>query len=672
MAKTYYNGRMSMFGNLEEATKDVYDRFGQNSSFAVESVTGSYYDKIAGLNDDYIKNTRNDSNIFDDFRESYQFNPRRLADYREALTSDIIAELMSSDDPHMAYTADMINEQFDLRTQDRDFKRGGASVDSYTKMFEGSTADVMNYRPMPELDLPIIPAHTISNVAKDIISTEVVKAPKFNKHLYQQFIIDTVTQEEFQVDKLFYGELKDANDQVITPESVSSRGEGLPIDKRPVALPTKGATATDDFNVITTLTEGTTFDKLDWQFRIIGFVVGDIGAPDADGTYPKSVIEDGGDGTYYPLPRPLSFDPYTGALIGTPQGDAAISFTDVDGNKINDKLVANANLAKGTVNVFSCYGQIKAVIFDGKLSNEFNNRTLGVLEKTTLTEFNIPQAVRFSHNLTREELDDFQVFMKKDLTVRVVELIKDNSDLFEDQSVLDFYERDWLSLQGSKVVADIFNYESFGQEVVCGLKPPVGYAGNPISFQTEVLQWYIQSLLTAISEKAKLDVLSYVLMANPIVAAYLNAFTEWTTNAGGAISGITLNHSYGKGIVNGVTIRVVVSTRFKKTADVTFTPDGSQDPVTENLPFIDIKAFPTDNQHMTYKHWKYTSYVVQTPSDAGFLAPVGGVANPGGQYMVITSARRYGNDRLQGIAARVYLDYTRTSDLNPFSFGLVK
>jgi len=675
--KTYLYGKPSIFGDPNSDTiRDLYDRSDASFSHYNDDNNGGF-DYKSLLEKVLFNPTSDGGNVLTDFHQKYKGSRSRLESLRSDLVKPCMEELMVLDDPHMTYTAEQMNEMWDLRTSAVDFR--SADTRDQTKMFEGSTADVINYRPMPELDLPIIPAHAISNLSKDIIDTEVVKAPKFNKHLYFQYIIDEVTQEEYQADKLFYGALRDENGNIITPESISNRGKGLPIDERPVALPTTGLTAGTDFDIIKTLAEGTPFDKLDWNFTIKSVVVDVNGSPDADGTYPK------GTGTEYLLPRPISFSPYDSA----PNTDTTVNITKSDGTVIKDKLLCSADLVKGTVNVVSAYGVVKAVIFSGKLSNEFNNRALGVIEKTKITQFNIPQAERFSHHFTREELDDFQVFMKKDLALRTIDLIKDNQDLFEDQSVLDYYESDWVQLKNSNTIADIFNYESFAKEVVVGLLPPVGYAGDPIAYQTHVLQWYIESLLLSLSSTALLDTLGYVIMTNTVLAKYLTAFTEWTNASGEQLGGVKCNHKYGKASNLG-TVRVVASTRINRDestpdklrrADVTFYVDSTTNTitldqttgtqVTKKLPFFDIKGFPTDNEHMTYKHWKYTSYIVQTPSDAGFLSPVGGVANPGGQYMVVTSARRYGNDKLQGIAARVYITPQYRSDMDPFTFSAV-
>jgi hypothetical protein len=566
------------------------------------------------------------------------------------------------------YHAECIQQLMENRTQMEDFKTTDAQLARH-KMFENAMTNVANYIPMPEIDLPVIPAHAITNLAKDIIFNEIVRTPKFNKHLYQQFVIDEVTQDEYQLDKLFYGVLTDENGDKINPKDIANRGKGLPISQRPVALPTQGLNPGEEFNVIATLTDGTKFDKLDWNFNIKGVLVGTLPAVEPDGTYDIDInnIPAGATYKYFDIPHKLTFDTYTGSL----QGDANIVIVDDKSDPANpvtykDKLIGSADYYKANIVVAGSQGVIKAIVFEGNLSNEFNNRALGVLEKTRIIEYNVPQAVRYSHHITREELDDFKVFMKADLTSRVIKMIADQQDLWEDQSVLDFYDDDWRKLSTAKAQADIFNYESFADVYVCGLLPPVNYSGNPITFQTEILQWYIQSAITAISAKAKLDTLSYVMMCYPTVGRYLNKFVDWVNTPGTSLGGVKLNTTYGKGIVDGNSIRVAISTRLAETAPYTDPATGT----VRNLPFIDIKAFPTNNEMMTYKHWKYTSYVVQSPSEAGFMSPVGGVANPGGNFLVITSARRYGNDSLQGIASRIYLDPTAISTLDPYSFGL--
>lgn len=659
MPKGYLFGRPSIFGLVEQQDVDVAKVRGVGSFADTDSSGNDYYDNLSNLLESYQEKN---INIFSDFDKNFQFNENALKSYIRQLTESTVEDLLNDPDGHIKYTGEMIQQLIENRINMPDFKTTDRDLARH-KMFENALSNVANYIPMPEIDLPVIPAHAITNLSKDIIFNEVVRTPKFNKHLYQQFVVDEVTQDEYQLDKLFYGALKDEDGNIIKPQDVANRGKGLPISNRPVALPTKGAKEGEEFNVITTLTDGTKFDKLDWDFNIKGVVVGDLGDPDADGTFDIDIdnIPAGAAYKYYPLPRKLTFDTYTGSM----QGDSSITITDAEsGDVYKDKLIGSCDYYKATLTIASAMGVVKAVVFDGRLSNEFNNRALGVLEKTRIIEYNVPQAQRYSHHITREELDDFKVFMKADLTTRVVKMIADQQDLWEDQSVLDFYDEDWRKLSTAKAEADIFNYEGFGTTYVCGLLPPTNYSGNPITFQTEVLQWYIQSAITAMSAKAKMDTLSYVLMTYPTTARYLTKFVDWVNTPGTSLGGVKLNTTYGKGIVDGVSVRVAVSTRLPETAPYN-DPDSGD---IRMLPYIDIKAFPTNNEHMTYKHWKYTSYVVQSPSEAGYMSPVGGISNPGGNFLVVTSARRYGNDSLQSLAMRIYLDPKAVSELNPYEW----
>lgn len=660
MPKSYLFGRPSIFGLVEQQGMDVAKVNGLGSFADTGTDEHDYYTHLAEMMESYQDN--NNINIFTDFDKKFQHNENALRNYIRQLTEGVIDELMADEDGHIRYHGEMIEQLIENRINMEDFKTTDRDLARH-KMFESALTNVANYIPMPEVDLPVIPAHAITNLAKDIIFNEVVRTPKFNKHIYQQYVVDEVTQDEFLLDKLFYGALKDKDGNVVRPQDVANRGKGLPISNRPVALPTQGAQPGEEFNVIATLTDGTKYDKLDWNFCIKGVLVGTLPAPQADGTYDIDIdnIPDGAAYAYYPLPRKLTFDTYTGSIVGDP----TIHLVDkASGTVYDDKLIGSADYYKANLTVASAMGVVKAVVFDGRLSNEFNNRALGVLERTRIIEYNIPQAQRYSHHITREELDDFKVFMKADLTTRVVKMIADQQDLWEDQSVLDFYDEDWRKLSTARAEADIFNYEGFAMTYLCGMLPPAGFSGNPITFETEVLQWYIQSAITAMSAKAKMDTLSYVLMCYPTTARYLNKFVDWVNTPGSSLGGVKLNTTYGKGIVDGISVRVAVSTRLPETAPYA-------DPTTGDirmLPFIDIKAFPTNNEHMTYKHWKYTSYVVQSPSEAGYMSPVGGIANPGGNFLVITSARRYGNDSLQSLAMRIFMDPKKVSELNPYNY----
>jgi hypothetical protein len=601
----------------------------------------------------------------DSFSKHIKFESARKIAYKDELLAcfeSILADDTGAYDDHQKYNFETIEKAIDLRLEAQDFSAGNdAQQQTYAaeQMFatEGVTY-AANWIPVPSVDLPVIPARTVGAVGKDIIVYEVVKKPVFMKHLYQRYYMDTVTGETWQADKLLYGDLKDENGDTITAESVRNKGRGLPISERPVALPLK-TTNGADFNIITTLTSGIPgTDRLSWKSaKIVAVIFGEVGDPDADGTYENLEINNT-TVFKYNLPAPLTFNPNTYQI--NDMNSEIKGFRAPNGTVYKDELAGKLDFQNGDIRLTSYTGEIKAVVFSGYLSNEMNNHALSISEKMFMRQFAIDSDIRFSHNITREELDDFKVWQNEDLATRMVGKIAQGQDEFEDQSVIDFYNEDWESIKNIQT-ADIYAYEGYSRTCYIGIKAPA-YVTDPIKFQKDIFGVYASQHLLEMASYNKQQGMTFVFMINPEATRFINGYVDWTNTPGDKMTGIQFNSKYGKGVgLGSATVRVVESNRFPFLQDYT-------DPETGNvykLPCIDVKAFPTSPEYMTYKHWQYTSYVAFAPQDSMYTAPAGGVSNPGGMYRSITSARRYDNDKLQPIASKIFIDPTFSSDVNP-------
>lgn len=552
--------------------------------------------------------TKSFDDHFNDLRQQYkesvgidiQTDTRAmLADraFMESYKTDLMAPVldafleMSPNDPHIQSVIENVERFWDTK------------VRSYTE-----SASITGFLPIATLEFPVLVKQFFSSILKDIIEVEAVKSPNITKHIRTTYMVDNQTGEEYEYPKCMFDG---------TWEKLWDAAKGHKIREEVVPL-TNGRLW--KYDIIAGLTDGTPgMDKLSFQFKIIGIEVGG-----------EKILLPGNGIT-------VEFST-NGTLVN---GD--LNF-DYNGTKIEDTIAGQVNFKDGTISVASMNGQVTGVIFSGYLSNEKNMRNISVREKRDILRFTIEDGARWNMPFSIEEIEDAAALLDINYYNRMVDEIVRTQEMMECMTVIDFLNKEFEKFNGVKT--DMYKLESLAQSYTVDLKTPQnGFAGDPFKYMSNAVQFKLKAIIHQLTEMTKLDGLSFIIVGNPMACQIISEFTQWKSQQGTSIGGIDVNNSYGFATDMGANVRVVATNLYDA---------YTVDPVdaTNNRELIlHIYGYPTNAEHMSFRHLKFTSHLLTSQSQTAYQSTTA----PGGAYNIVTAMSRFHTMAVQGIQANLIM-----------------
>lgn len=552
--------------------------------------------------------TKSFDDHFNDLRQQYkesvgidiQTDTRAmLADraFMESYKTDLMAPVldafleMSPNDPHIQSVIENVERFWDTK------------VRSYTE-----SASITGFLPIATLEFPVLVKQFFSSILKDIIEVEAVKSPNITKHIRTTYMVDNQTGEEYEYPKCMFDG---------TWEKLWDAAKGHKIREEVVPL-TNGRLW--KYDIIAGLTDGTPgMDKLSFQFKIVGIEVAG-----------EKILLPGNGIT-------VEFST-NGTLVN---GD--LNF-DHNGTKIEDTLAGQVNFKDGTISVASMNGQVTGVIFSGYLSNEKNMRNISVREKRDILRFTIEDGARWNMPFSIEEIEDAAALLDINYYNRMVDEIVRTQEMMECMTVIDFLNKEFEKFNGVKT--DMYKLESLAQSYTVDLKTPQnGFAGDPFKYMSNAVQFKLKAIIHQLTEMTKLDGLSFIIVGNPMACQIISEFTQWKSQQGTSIGGIDVNNSYGFATDMGANVRVVATNLYDA---------YTVDPVdaTNNRELIlHIYGYPTNAEHMSFRHLKFTSHLLTSQSQTAYQSTTA----PGGAYNIVTAMSRFHTMAVQGIQANLIM-----------------
>lgn len=503
----------------------------------------------------------------------------------------------SPNDPHVESTIENVERFWDHK------------VKSYTE-----SASMTGFLPIATLEFPVLVKQFFSSILNDIIEVETTKSPNITKHIRTTYLVNNETGEELEYPKcMFDGSWK----------RMYNAAKGYPIREEAVMF--------DDgrlnkFDIISNLTDGNSQrDKLSFAFKIIGIVVG------GEEIYLR------GNG--------ITVEFSTGGTLV----NGALNFVH-EGTQIDDILAGQVDFKNGTISMASTTGQVEGVIFQGYLSNEKNLRNTSVREERSLLRYTIEDGARKSMPFSIEEIEDAAALLDMNYYNRMVDEIVRVMDMEECMTVIDFLNTEFLKFNG--VTTDTYKLESQAATFTVDLNPPHYFAGDPFKYISHAVQFKLKSIIHQLTEKAKIEGLSFIIVGNPMATQLISEFVNWKSQQGTNIGGITVNNSYGFATDMGANVRVVATNLYDAyTPDVVASkdPDGQTQSVRELC--LSIYAYPTDAEHISFRHLKYTSHLFTSQSQTAYQSTTA----PGGAYNIVTATSRFKDIAIQGIQAKLVM-----------------
>lgn len=492
----------------------------------------------------------------------------------------------SPHDPHIESIIENVNTFWDTK------------VKSYTE-----SASITGFLPIATLEFPVLVKQFFSSIMKDIIEVESVKTPNIVKHVRTTYMVDNQTGEEYEYPKCMFDG---------TWEKLWGAAKGHKIREDVVPF-TNGRLW--KYDIIGGLTDGTPgLDKLSFQFKIIGIQVGG-----------QTIMLPGNGIT-------IEFST-NGTLVN---GD--LNF-ERDGVKVEDTLSGQVNFKDGTISMSSASGQVEGVVFSGYLSNEANMRHISVREKRDILRFTIEDGARWNMPFSIEEIEDAAALLDINYYNRMVDEITRTQEMMECMTVIKFLNDEFKKFNG--VNSDMYKLESLANTYTVDLKANATFAGDPFKYITTVLQFKIKAIIHQLTELTKLEGLSFIIVGNSMACQLLAEFTEWKSQQGTAIGGIEVNNSYGFATDMGANIRVVATNLYDA-----YTVDPVAKTNKREL-VLHIYGYPTDAEHISFRHLKYTSHLFTSQSQTAYQS----TNAPGGAYNIVTATSRFHSMAVQGIQA---------------------
>ena len=518
-----------------------------------------------------------------------------------------INALIKNDVALEAFKDDLLSEisEFCSGREMSDSGNYASLYESVSALFDNTKEDLVNEStrvgvllPIKAIDLPLVVKSHLKVVSKDIVQTEVTKSPVIKKQIEQTYVVDPKTKKRWKYPQAFF------NDEY---KEIFKAGKGLPIKNTPVTLPQF------NYDVITNLVSngGDNITPAREDFTI-------------DIRIEKVVVEVEGEETTVTLRTPITVNLADGSLVGGVIDMVVAKASDSGVTaEIKDVISGHVDFVSKTVSISSAAGKIKKVIFSGNLSNEKNERAVTFDWQREDHEWKIEDGFRADVPFSLEELEDAKALLDMDLYKRAYNSIGDLLIQMEDSQTLDWLDEEFKKYDG--VELNPLDFNPFISKKSFDCDSTTATVALPYEFIQKQLKFTIDRFITAIADKAKIEDLTFVIYGNPKYISLLDSDVNWVVKNGDMVGGVKLNYSYGIMTSGDVKVQVVSSYKVNK----------------KTLRFV---AFPTNNDTITFKHYKYSTHIL-TSANSAYRSP----DLPGGSMTYIMGTSRYKNISLQGI-----------------------
>lgn len=613
----------------------------QEQASLINSASATELSKLSDKFDERVQDVSNaieanfkGTNIFRDAKRMME-NKEIMLEYKSLLLDPILDEFRNypcTDDGekvHMESVADQLEEAWDTAQ----------------KSFIQESYNVSTYLPLSTLDFPALIKQYIKFLGKDIIPVQTASSVNIEQRIFTKYLVNNQTGEEYEVPKIYWQKEADGTP---TWRKLWNAGKGIRIREKVLPIATIQAAANKKFSIYNWLMDDNGTDttitpnvrtRLSYDLSIKYVQINNKkvklpGAGIAIDIQTGGVFLNGGITDDMVLP-------VIDASTGKPDG------TTVTG--VSDRLSGVVDFVKGTITASSC-GTITGIYLSGHVSNETNLRTIGFREYPEIRKYTIADGCRFQLPFTVEDFAEANASLNFNLYNRLVQELVTNQEMFEDQSILEFLDKEFDEYDGYE--SNIWNLESYTHTEYVDLDPTSispTFAGDPFEYRSNAIHNALNSLIYELCDKGKLENLGFVIYANPKCARLIKKFVTWTTTKATTIGGVQMNHSFGVMTDESTPIRVVASNRVDAYTIIdAYQPDADDDDKSREY-FFKIVAYPMDNFHISYKHLRFARHLTNSPENAAYAD----AQNPGGAAVMVTTSSQYETIAVQGIQGRV-------------------
>lgn len=475
----------------------------------------------------------------------------------------------------------------------------GNMYDQCSQLYDNTIEDLVQEStrvgtllPIKAIDLPLVIKGHIKTSSNAIINSEITPSPVIKKQIERTWIINKETGDRYQWPQcLFSDDYKE----------IYNAGKGLPIKNDPQTLPLF------NFDIIDELTDATmpARENITIDIQITKVLLAD--------------------GTEVPLKRPMRVNLADGSWIGG-QIKQKVKKSGGEEVEVNDVLSGFVDFNTNTCSLTSASGQIASVVFSGFLSNEKNERAVTFDYDREDIEWHVEDGFRADISYSLETLMDAKALLNEDLYKKTYNNMNDLIYHMEDNKTLEFLDEEFEKYDGIELDPLDFNPVVSHAEFDCDSTiQTVALQSEYIASQ---LKFKIDRFLIAMADKSKLEDVTFVIYGNPRYVSLLDPNVNWVVRNGDHVGGVKLNYSYGVMTSGDVKVQVVSVMKL----------DAKK---YNKLRFV---AFPTNDQTITFKHYKYATHIA-TSNNSAYRDP----DLPGGAQTYLMGTSRYKNASIQAI-----------------------
>jgi len=263
-----------------------------------------------------------------------------------------------------------------------------------------------------------------------------------------------------------------------------------------------------------------------------------------------------------------------------------------------DEIFGNVDFQNGRVVLRSRDEKITKVVLSGKISNRFNQRSLGDVERRVeRLEFVMPESgPRLNSAITVEEAADAMALQKIDLVADKVDVMGRTLAELQDFDIRTFLDR---SFDAQKQIAmGPYGFGSMVAEASFDSLPYEGYTGNVTTWMGDVRE-YFERLIQALKDILLTPNIVINVVGNPALVRFLQNGIQWVFTDSTQISGMKISYDFGILTTSQDKVHIITSHYMR--------PE-------KGLRFVVI---PTTPEIITFKHY-WQNVVI----DRGYRHPV--------------------------------------------------
>lgn len=298
----------------------------------------------------------------------------------------------------------------------------------------------------------------------------------------------------------------------------------------------------------------------------------------------------------------VGFDAYPDITSISPQRSISfpvvLNIKDEDGNIVatyNDRIYGDYDASESKFNLTSLKGFVRQVQFAGNLSNKNNLEYLSFTRRFGETQHPIEEGYNSSVPITHEDMQLYNETASIDIVATTINEMTETFTQFEDSSIIDKIDRDFVTWQG-KGEGD-HPFEHFHGNVVFEDTVSVKHDTARLLKRNEYVQDEIQYKLSRFIGDMRNVILAepfkLVAFCHPNIASlFVGSNIDWKITPGtGATEGIRTDYNMGIYTANGDSFRLITSMKLKESDGVRFL------------------IFPVNEQNfLSWKHFKYSMY----------------------------------------------------------------